>query len=187
MHEMDGLAKTLEYLKQYVDEKGDTLVVATADHNTGGLSIGTDGEYQWHPELVKDVKHSVYHVAKQVMDGEHVLKVWMNSVDLPITPQQLTGIAEIRQKARAYVKSKKAELKQPVDQATVDGLEEDAREMIEAYIAQIISKATKTGWTSTGHTGGDVQVFAHGPGKSRFIGHQDNTDIGKKLIEFVKK
>ncbi len=36
-------------------------------------------------------------------------------------------------------------------------------------------------WTSKGHTGVDVPLFAYGPGSQQFAGTIDNTDIAKKI------
>ncbi len=186
MNEMDDLAQALELLNQYAKKRQDTLVVATADHNTGGLSLGRDGEYRWYPEKVKQITNSAEYMAQQVMDGAHVLKVWMNSVSLPIKPDQLTGIAEVRQQARAYVKEQKAKLDDPLNAKAIASLESEGVEMIANYITGLLSEVTLTGWTSTGHSGSDVQVFAQGPGAQHFFGHQDNTDIGKQLFKLIK-
>ena len=44
---------------------------------------------------------------------------------------------------------------------------------------------TKAAFTTTGHTGEMVPLFAYGPASQRFGGIHDNTYIGKTLIELV--
>jgi len=56
---------------------------------------------------------------------------------------------------------------------------------LEAVIKAFIDRKTNTGWTTWGHTAIDVQVFAKGPGASKFAGHQDNTDIAKSIFELL--
>ncbi|MCK6559911.1 alkaline phosphatase [candidate division KSB1 bacterium] len=46
-------------------------------------------------------------------------------------------------------------------------------------------KVTKTAFTTGGHSGVMVPIFAFGPGSAAFGGIHDNTFVGKKLIEFV--
>ena len=46
---------------------------------------------------------------------------------------------------------------------------------------------SNTGWTTTGHTGVDVEVFAFGAGSNQFYGQYDNTDIAKKLFALLPK
>lgn len=41
-------------------------------------------------------------------------------------------------------------------------------------------------WSSTDHTGEAVAVFAYGPGSAVFAGFQDNTDVGRKLMDAVR-
>ena len=48
-------------------------------------------------------------------------------------------------------------------------------------------QVTSTAFTTTGHTATMVPLFADGPGSTRFSGIQDNTRIGKTLIELLIK
>ncbi|MFH3651709.1 alkaline phosphatase, partial [Acinetobacter baumannii] len=41
------------------------------------------------------------------------------------------------------------------------------------------------GWTTGGHTGEDVNVYAFGPGKYLFSGVQENTNIAKRVFDIV--
>jgi alkaline phosphatase len=42
-------------------------------------------------------------------------------------------------------------------------------------------------WSDSDHTATAVPVFAYGPGAGAFAGFQDNTDVGKKLMDAVVK
>jgi alkaline phosphatase len=55
-----------------------------------------------------------------------------------------------------------------------------------------VSESPRTGrirleWATTDHTGSAIPVFAFGPGSEQFGGFYDNTDIGKRLLAFVKR
>jgi len=41
-------------------------------------------------------------------------------------------------------------------------------------------------WSTVEHTGTSIPLFAFGPGSESFSGYIDNTDVGKKLLAFVK-
>jgi alkaline phosphatase len=56
--------------------------------------------------------------------------------------------------------------------------------LLEGSVAE--KKITKTGFTTGSHTGVMVPIFAYGPGSEVFGGINDNTLVGKKLIEYVK-
>lgn len=42
-------------------------------------------------------------------------------------------------------------------------------------------------WSTPDHTGTAIPLFAFGPGAESFAGSIDNTDVGKKLLSFVRK
>ncbi|MCH8327727.1 MAG: alkaline phosphatase [Candidatus Marinimicrobia bacterium] len=48
-------------------------------------------------------------------------------------------------------------------------------------------KPGKPKWTTRGHTGNLVPVFAIGPGSEAFSGIIDNTDVGKALLGFLRQ
>lgn len=161
MAEMDDLAATMAYLKDYVAEHPDTLVVLTADHSTGGLSIGAKGEYRWSPEFLKRMKSSVETIAKN-----------MPQMDQPL----------------AYVSQQLGFAFSEEDQAMLQSLinQDNERERV-AVLKRFLDSKTNTGWTTGGHTGVDVEVFAFGAGKEAFMGQMDNTDIAKRLKAMVSK
>jgi alkaline phosphatase len=53
-------------------------------------------------------------------------------------------------------------------------------------ISETKSGRPRLEWSTTDHTAGAVPVFAFGPGSATFAGFYDNTDLGKKLLSFVK-
>ena len=53
-------------------------------------------------------------------------------------------------------------------------------------INEIVSEHALVGWTSTGHTGTDVPLYAYGPFSKKFSGLKDNTDLPKLMAEAMK-
>jgi alkaline phosphatase len=43
----------------------------------------------------------------------------------------------------------------------------------------------KPTWSTSGHTGSPVPIYAYGPGSDRFAGFMDNTDVSKKIAELL--
>ena len=48
-----------------------------------------------------------------------------------------------------------------------------------------LSRATLVGWTSHGHTGVDVPMFARGAGAERFRGSMANYEVGREMIRLL--
>lgn len=159
MAEMDDLAKTLTWLKDYVKNRNDTLLVATADHSTGGLTLGARGDYRWQPEYLKNLAKSPQSIA----------------VELATTTK---GISVIQVNELLGFQLSDSEVEVFLNMNTETKNEKD----IYQKIKQLIDQKTNTGWTSKGHTGVDVQVFAAGNSAQEFIQHQTNTEIAKKLF-----
>lgn len=167
MAEMVDLAATMNFLYDYVQKNPDTLVVLTADHNTGGFSIGHDGIYKWQPEYLKHLKASPRKMAEQLAN-------------------KIITIAEVSNLIGFSLND--AEIQQLADVSLVINNSDDVKALSKNYykaVTNIIDNRTGSGWTSSGHTGVDVPVYAFGQGYNEFSGFQDNTDIAKKLFKLM--
>lgn len=159
MREMHDFAQSIKLAKAYVDKNPDTLLVITADHSTGGLTLGANGKYLWLRDVVKGVSASASILTKQMMASDDLEKLWIQYTQLPYNKATAILLKEAKSGGEKALKK---------------------------VIKQIINKASYTGWTTGGHTAIDVQVFAHGKGYEQFIGSQNNTDIAEKLISYIK-
>ena len=187
MHEMDGLAKTVEWLTGYVDKHPDTLMVMTADHDTGGLSIGSNGKYRWKPDAVRTIKRSIDHIGKRLLDNEPVRTVWAETVGIELSDNQASEINKVqKQSIHAIEQTRDPLLSQSMTEAQIKQIHANGKLDVERAVAKVIADNTLTGWTSSNHTGVDVPVFAHGHSKQKFAGYQENTDIADKLFELLK-
>ena len=165
MSEMEDFEKAYKAAIEFAKKDKHTLVVATADHSTGGYSIGADGIYNWFGAPIKAAKRTPDFMAAEIANGadaEGTLKKYIDfkSVGLPeLTTEELQSVKDV-------------------------ALTKKARDIDDA-IEQIFDKRSHTGWTTGGHTGEDVPVFAFGPGKERFYGQIDNTDNAKNIFDIL--
>lgn len=160
MAEMADLSATVTWLESYVEHHPETLVVMTADHSTGGLTIGANGTYRWLPKFIKNLQASPQAIASSQLK---------NGFDGALIGKQLG------------FKPKKDELK------ALALAHEQGEEQLFIAIKHLIDLRTNTGWTTSGHTGIDVPVFAFGAAKEQFKGQIDNTDIAKIIFELLGK
>lgn len=161
MAEMDDFAKSIALAKAYVDAHPDTLLVVTADHSTGGLTIGANGKYKWNTDVIKGVRQTAWPLAMSLAKANDMQKTWRESVDWALTEEQIQQL----------VTAKKSE---------------EPAVALYRQVKAIINQQSYTGWTTKGHTAVDVQVFSYGKGADVFVGSQNNTDIAKKLIGFIQ-
>ena len=160
MAEMHDLAITMEYLRDYVEANPDTLVVLTADHSTGGLTIGANGDYRWSPEHLKSLSASVMTIALEMANEENPGEFVAAKLGLSLNEQEL---------------------------ATLNSISNQDDKTRFSAVKTFLDTKTNTGWTTGGHTGVDVEVFAFGAGYQSFMGQIDNTDIAKKIFSFIDK
>ena len=160
MAEMDDFARSIETAKAYVDKNPDTILVITADHSTGGLTIGAHGQYKWETDIIKGVKATAGTLTKLLMGSDNLKTVWQANTRIEFTTEN-----EIKLKQAKAMGEKTLNL----------------------AVKSIINDLSFTGWTTGGHTASDVQVFAYGKNSDDFIGSQNNTDIAKKLISYIEQ
>ena len=164
MSEMEDFEQAYAAALDFARKDKETLVVVTADHSTGGFSLGTGGEYNWFPAPLQSAKRTPDYMAGQIAKGENIDKVLHTFSGLTLTADELAAV----KKAAIPVKGK-------IDAASVD----DA-------IERIYDKRSGTGWTTGGHTGEEVPVLAYGPGSEKFTGFIDNTDQAMNMFSFLK-
>ncbi|WP_102263152.1 alkaline phosphatase [Mesobacillus jeotgali] len=164
MSEMEDFEKAYKAAIEFAKKDKHTLVVATADHSTGGYSIGADGIYNWFGAPIKAAKRTPDFMAAEIEKGANVEETLKKYIDFE--SQGLTALtAEEIQSVKDAAAGKKAD--------------------IDNAIEKIFDKRSHTGWTTGGHTGEDVPVYAFGPGKERFYGQIDNTDNAKNIFDIL--
>ncbi|WP_285845985.1 alkaline phosphatase [Metabacillus idriensis] len=157
MSEMEDFERAYKAAIDFAKKDKNTLVVATADHSTGGFSIGSNGVYNWNPEPIKAAKRTPDFMSAEILNGANVEETLNKYIDLELTTEEIKSVKDA-------VSTKK------VDDA----------------IEAIFNNRTQTGWTTGGHTGEDVPVYAFGPEKERFAGLIDNTDNAKIIFELLE-
>lgn len=165
MHEMAELEELLEFLIPYVEADGNTALVVTADHSTGGLTLGANGQYDFRAAEVKRQGRALRSMATELesmpwIDWEAYIETHL---PYPLSVDQQTAIAEV---------------------AEYQG--DDRRTAINDVLRDIVNYHTNVGWTTGGHTGEDVPVISAGPWAHFFRGSQDHSDIANQYIEWIK-
>lgn len=170
-----------EFYSQHPDE---TLIVITADHETGGLVLGT-GAYELNLQVLKNQKVSengFTRIVNQLRAKTNNQVTWEQIQQalkdnfgfwdkVKLSEKQEARLKDIYEKSlkNQQVKMEKSEYAQD--------------EPIAAEAKRILDEIALVGWTSGGHSAGYVPVFAIGAGSDLFRGRIDNTEIPTKIAK----
>lgn len=173
--DMDNAIKVAyEFYQQHPDE---TLIVISADHETGGLSLGR-GPYELHMDLLRYQRMSAENYSAHIKELQLKLGNKLTWEKMKADLEENWGFgkgvnlsSEQQERLKAAFEAMQngtSEAKENL-YAKVDALADTARE--------IMAECALIGWQSTGHSNGYVPAFALGVGAEKFQGQIDNTQI----------
>lgn len=170
-----------EFYAQHPDE---TLIVITADHETGGIVLGT-GPYELNLQVLKNQKVSESGFTKIVNQLREKNKNQVSWEDIKQALKENFGFwdsVKLSDKQEARLKAVyESSLKN--QQMKLEKSEYAQDEPIAAEAKRIIDEIALVGWTSGGHSAGYVPVFAIGAGAELFQGRIDNTEIPLRIAK----
>lgn len=170
--------KTFKAVLDFIHKSDtETVLVATSDHETGGLAtaIQEPGHlpvYNWYPQALANASSSVeflankfnLHLASATTEQKKKdkLKTWVNDelivhgLGIPdATDQEISLIAENPESSLVL-------------------------------LAALISLRAHVGWSTHGHTAVDVNIYSSGGyGAEAIRGNVENTDVGKYLRHYL--
>lgn len=182
----ESVNEALDFYNRYPDE---TLIVVTADHETGGLTMGHSlTKYGTNYDLLSLQKVSAQEFT---MIADSLFKFKQNQ-NFGFAMQMIadyfglggpSGIElteyEENQLHDAYLYS--------IGEMDIDFDESYFRYggyyPLAATAARILNNKAGIAWTTWSHTGVPVPVYAIGAGQELFDGYYDNTDIPKKVMQ----
>lgn len=180
--DMDNAIKVAyEFYKKHPKE---TLIVITADHETGGIVLGT-GRYALNLKVLQYQKHSVDELSQRISElrkskGNHVaweeMKTFLGEEmgfwkQFPLSWEQEKKLRDEFEKS--FVKNKVVFAESMYSKS----------EPMAARAKEVIDEIAMVGWTSGGHSAGYVPVFAIGAGAQLFGAKMDNTEIPERIAK----
>ena len=169
------------FYKAHPDE---TLIVVTADHETGGLALG-NSDYTLHLDRLKYQKGSAWVISDRFTQlfkenkkpsWSEVKKIYTEQLGL-WKEVEVSGDEEKELKA-LYTTACKGKAK---DTKT---LYKSINKLGEAGVA-LLNKKAHIGWTTRSHTAHAVPIFAIGPNAEIFSGWHDNTEIAPLIMKAI--
>ena len=178
----EAMREAYAFYEQHPDE---TLIVVTADHETGGLALG-NSDYTMHLDALQNQQCSAWVLSdlfvqlfkdKKKVSWDDVKEIYREQLGF-------WDKVEIRADDERALKTlyKNTRAKKSHDTKT---LYKTINAMGDAGIA-LLNKKAHIGWTTHAHSAHVVPIYAIGPGAEIFSGWHDNTEIVPLIKEAIK-
>lgn len=199
-----AVAEAMKFMAKHPDE---TLVIATGDHETGGMSIGFAGtkydsyhtrlKHQKTSYVAFDEKFSAFRKANPNAKFEDVLPLVTENFGLTVatgstaaaaTGSDASGMVlkpfEVEELRTAFERSMKntGSKSKPSDQ---DYLLYGEYNPFSVTLTHLLNQKSGIAWTTYAHTGVPVLTSAGGVGAELFAGFYDNTDMFTSMVKVM--
>lgn len=173
----------------YLAHPDETLIVITADHDTGGMSVGNsftgyDAHLQyidhqkmskeafsdWCRALLNSRRDYTWDDMKEFLTDN--MGFWKF---VPVNDEQTDRLHTLFDNT--------FKLRNSTDQQSLY----NSFNAFAVEVFNVMNTVTGIGWTSPHHTGNEVPVFAIGVGAGKFASFNDNTDIPAKIMSITSK
>ncbi|KAI1423551.1 alkaline phosphatase [Xylaria sp. FL1777] len=167
--------KTFQAVLDFLDEsKTDGVLVATSDHETGGLAVARQvnadyPQYLWYPQVLANATASSEHLARRLW--EHIAESGGSNEEL-----------------KHYINEELVIPGLGISDATDEELAALVLypELAQPAFAEMTSVRAQIGWSTHGHSAVDVNIYSSGgPGTDALRGNVENTDVGEFLREYL--
>lgn len=146
---------------EFAKRNPDTLIIVTADHETGGLSTST-GTYMLEVEKLRNFKANTdWFLARyNIEEKEKFIAGVKEFYGIEMSEEEYQQLLNIKRTAKT------------------------SYDLPNAF-GRYISSEVLLGWTTFDHTGNPVPLFAFGPGAEQFTGWLDNTDVPRIIARLM--
>jgi len=205
----DAVQVALEFAKKDGER---TLIVSVADHETGGLSLGRDvhvgadgtpheldvsdprrPEYEFHPEQLVAVKRSMTYLAHKCHEDIHAELISAERVANCTTDRGAVRAAmemsvclvdELQASANVTCTALEKSFLRKTSLAAfcAPGGHEWLPTTLAYGLSTVINVRAKIGFTTRGHTGVDIPLFASGPGCAALTAKRVRNDEAGAMI-----
>lgn len=168
----------------YLQHPDETLIVLTADHETGGLVLAEDNIYQSNYKVLENQRVStdgftaILHQMRKDTDNKVTWEMARQALEknfgfwgaITLSDEEAK---ELRDTWQASFEGKSADVKN----------EYTSNEPLTEVARKIINRKALVQWATRGHSAGLVPVYAIGVGSEQFTEHNDNAIIPMKIAK----
>lgn len=183
LHEVMDFDAAIQVAYRFYEQHPDeTLIIVTADHETGGMALG-NSDYVLNLKVLANQQCSLDKLSDQLSELHKVENknlLWEQVKQLIATNTGLYAKVEVTAAEDAQLQEAFADMMSHQD--VVKTLYKDINTLA-AKALSILNQKSRLGWTSKGHTASAVPIFAIGVGAEKFTGWHDNSEIAPLIYQ----
>jgi alkaline phosphatase len=177
--EMKDFEQAFKTVLTFAKNNAHTQVILTADHSTGGLTVGDEVNGK------KSLRWNAFPIKGFTKTPEEIVRLAFLSGDLLFELEKASTITLSKEEKKRLNDASKTYLSHTKKEKTKSS-NKKSNPLIK-ILTDIINLRTHTGWTTHGHTGEDVYLYAYGPYSHELFGYSDNTHIGRSIFKWLNK
>lgn len=166
-----------EFYKAHPDE---TLLVVTADHETGGMALG-NSDYILCFDQLQSQRCSLRQLSALVAGGCADNTGWEGVRAILADSLGFWNIIEVSEADEAALRQAYDKTVSGKDATVFNEYSDD--NLIAVTAVEILNRIARCGWTTGSHSGAPVGIYAVGVGAEAFHGVMDNTDIPRIIAD----
>lgn len=196
VHEVLAYDEAFQTVLNFLDESTTPgILIGTSDHETGGLATARQNhpfeypEYQWYPGVLANASHSHHWVAHEYANYLH------SKHELTLAPPFTSTDEGDRPVEELEARDASSFLHDAVKEhlGISDATDEEINQIIDHelvftgwLLADMISRRAQTGWSTHGHSGADVNIYASDLEVAKALqGNHENTEIGEFMMDYL--
>ena len=163
----------------YLQHPDETLIIVTADHDTGGMAIGNPAVgYRMNPQYIDYQRISLDRFADEcrgILRSRRIY-TWDDMKELLSTQLGFWNGVPVNEKQTELLREKFEKTFEQRNSEDLKTLYSNFDEFTDV-VFKTFNDVTGIGWVTTSHTGNYVPVYSIGVGSEALYGIHDNTDI----------
>lgn len=183
--DMDNAIKVAyEFYKKHPKN---TLILITADHETGGMALGT-GKYELNLQALQYQKHSIETLSKEITQLRESMGSSMTWEEMKTFLSEEMGFWNKLPISWDQEKAIRDAFEKSFKNNNVD-FEKNLyaqEEPVAACARKVMNEIAMISWASDSHSAGLVPVFAIGAGAEKFAKKTDNAQIDKTITKIAR-
>ncbi|MVZ61507.1 alkaline phosphatase [Sphingobacterium humi] len=174
-----AVEKAYEFYKKHPKE---TLIIVTADHETGGLGVGNGGSTLRLGQIASQK------ISQEELSAK-INELRKNSPNA--TWEDVKNLISTETGLWTKVKADEAEIKAAYEKSFINHQNETSKSLyatidkIASLSINALNKASSLSWASGSHSAAYIPIFAIGVGAEKFSHKMDNVDIPRTVAEIA--